>query len=174
MKKLSLEKLLKRVEELKASGNFDLSTEEDLSIAIMNLISLEEHFYFTSRKTGKNDYLGLMKEIREIRKALLERMIDRHEGETWCISKHLLATTMRLIEVGTKLQTKNKNEEAQDMFKKAYQIYSMFWLVRFKLLKASEADQLFKDKLSLNGEQAREPAWTKEDILNKLIDCCGE
>lgn len=174
MKKLTVEKLLKKIEELKASGNFDLSVEEDLSIAIMNLISLEEHFYFTSQKTGKNDYLDLMKEIRQIRKSLLERMINKHEGETWCISKHLLATTMRLIEVGAKLQSKNKNEEAQDIFKKAYQIYSMFWLVRFKLLKAEEADKLISEQAALGETPEGEQPWTKEDILNKLIDCCGE
>ena len=174
MKNLSLEKLLKKVEELKASGNVDLSTEEDLSIAIMNLISLEEHFYFTSQKTGKDNYLGLMKEIREVRKSLLARMISRHEGETWCISKHLLATTMRLIEVGTKLQSKNKPEAAKDLFNKAYRIYSMFWLVRFKLLKADEADSLLQKNLPADGEQKNDELWTKEDILNKLIDCCGE
>lgn len=172
MTKTNLKKLLNKVKELKSSGNFDLSTEEDLSIAIMNLVSLEEHFYFTSQKTGKNDYLGLMKEIREVRKSLLERMVSRHEGETWCITKHLLATTMRLIEVGTKLQSKNRLAEAEVMFDKAYQIYSMFWLVRFKLLKAEEADGLSQENLTSVIGQKNEAAWTKEDILNKLIDCC--
>src|SRR3989344_4892855 len=70
--------------------------EEDLSIAIMNLISLEEHFYFTAEKTGQDGYFDLLNQTREIRKQLLAKMIDRHEGETWCITKHLLAATMRL------------------------------------------------------------------------------
>ena len=34
--------ILKKMEALKAGGSLDLSTEEDLAIAIMNLISLEE------------------------------------------------------------------------------------------------------------------------------------
>ena len=44
--------LLAKVEDMKKSGSVDLSTEEDLSLAIMNLISLEEHFFFTASKTG--------------------------------------------------------------------------------------------------------------------------
>ncbi|MEK7618509.1 MAG: hypothetical protein AAB410_05190, partial [Patescibacteria group bacterium] len=102
---INQEELIKRVNELKASGSFDLSTEEDLSLAIMNLVSLEEHFFFTGEKTGKGEYFDLLNSTREIRKTLLAKMIDQHEGETWCISKHLLAATMRLMEVGTKLQS---------------------------------------------------------------------
>lgn len=174
MKILSLEKLLKKVEALKAGGGVDLSTEEDLSIAIMNLVSLEEHFYFTSQKTGKNDYLALMKEIREVRKTLLARLVNQHEGETWCIAKHLLATTMRLIEVGAKLQTKGKDQEAREIFAKAYQIYSMFWLVRFKLLNAKEAKKASENKLNFVDANEMNHPWSKEELLNKLIDCCGE
>ena len=99
----TLEALLERVEAMKKTGSVDLSTEEDLSIAIMNLISLEEHFFFTGAKTDKPEYFDLLNEVRSIRKELLARIVDRHEGETWCITKHLLAATMRLIEGGTKL-----------------------------------------------------------------------
>ena len=60
----TLEALLERVEALKKSGGVDLSTEEDLSIAIMNLISLEEHFFFTGAKTDKPEYFDLLGEVR--------------------------------------------------------------------------------------------------------------
>ena len=45
-------------------------------------------------------------------------MIDAHEGETWCIAKHLLATTMRLMEVGTKLQSSGKKKSQEICSKK--------------------------------------------------------
>ena len=45
MDKNKFKQLLAKVDELKKSGDFDLSLEEDLSIAVMNLVSLEEHFY---------------------------------------------------------------------------------------------------------------------------------
>lgn len=40
-KEMNLEELLKKVAELKKSGKFDLSLDEDLSIAVMNLVSFE-------------------------------------------------------------------------------------------------------------------------------------
>ncbi len=80
-KPLSLEQLLDKVNQLKSSGTVDLSMEEDLSIAVMNLVSLEEHFYFTGEKTGKNEYFDLLNQTREIRKQLLGRMIDHHEAK---------------------------------------------------------------------------------------------
>src|SRR5574338_1544430 len=133
-KQPTMEELIEKINKLKATGELDLSMEEDLSIGIMNLISLEEHFYFTAEKTGKDSYFDLLNQTREIRKQLLAKMIDAHEGETWCIAKHLLAATMRLMEVGTKLQSSGKKEESRDMFKKAYEVYSLFWALRLNLV----------------------------------------
>lgn len=160
---LKLPDLLKKVEDLKKSGNFDLSLEEDLSLAIMNLISLEEHFYMTSQKTGKEEYLKLHQEIRTLRSQLLAKMIPRHEGETWCISKHLLATSMRLIEVGDKNQTSGKIKEAKEMFNLAYKIYSIFWGIRLNLIG-------LPDILAV----AESDSWSLSDITTKLVNCCKE
>jgi len=158
------QELIKKIERMKKSGEIDLSTEEDLSIAVMNLISLEEHFFFTSAKTGKEGYLDLLSQAREIRKSLLKKLINKHEGETWCISKHLLGTTMRLIEVGTKLYSDGKRDEAKEIFGKAHEIYSLFWALRLKLI----------DTAGLKTMAAKEQPWTMKDILDKLVDCCDE
>ncbi|MEK7155209.1 MAG: hypothetical protein AAB697_03735 [Patescibacteria group bacterium] len=155
------QQLVDKIKKLQAGKNYDLSLEEDLSIAVMNLISLEEHFFFTSQKTGKSDYLDLLQETREIRKSLLAKMIPQHEGETWCITKHLLAATMRLIEVGTKYQSDGKKAEASTAFTQAYKIYSLFWAVRLKLL-------------NLKGVKKIDKALTIEDLTTQLIDCCKE
>jgi hypothetical protein len=156
--------LMEKIERMKKSGEIDLSTEEDLSIAVMNLISLEEHFFFTGSKTGKGEYFDLLSETREIRKSLLKKLINDHEGETWCISKHLLGTTMRLMEVGTKLFSDGKKDEAKDVFEKAHKIYSLFWALRLKLI----------DTAGLKKVAAEEKPWTLNDIMDKLVDCCDE
>lgn len=155
--------LAKKIEELKSKKGYDLSSEEDLSIAIMNLISLEEHFFFTAQKTGKDDYLDLLQETREIRKKLLAKMIDQHEGETWCISKHLLASTMRMTEVGTKYLNDGKKKEAKEMFAVAYKTYSLFWALRLKLINLKNVK---KKDIS--------PAMSVDDLVSKLVDCCKE
>ena len=158
------EELIKKIEAMKASGQIDLSTEEDLSIAVMNLVSLEEHFFFTAEKTQKPEYFDLMRDVREVRKAMLARLIDKnaHEGETWCISKHLLATTMRLIEVGTKFRSEGRGNDARDMFEKAYRVYAIFWALKLQLISA---------------EKIQKTAHTSshfEELVNKLANCCDE
>lgn len=162
MNRDNFDKLIQKIEKLKNSEGFDLSMEEDLSIAVMNLISLEEHFYFTSQKTKKEEYLDLLNQVREVRKELLGRMIDRHEGETWCITKHLLAATMRIIEVGTKLLKDGKRREAKKTFDEAYKIYSLFWALRLKLVKL--------DGIKSKGNEK----WSLDDLMSKMVDCCKE
>ncbi len=158
------EDLLKKVEATKQSGIVDLSTEEDLSLAIMNLISLEEHFFFTASKSGKDEYFDLLGQVREIRKKLLARLMNKNEGETWCISKHLLATVMRLMEVGTKLYSDGRKKEAKETFQDAYRIYSLFWAVRLKLVSVSQ----------LKERAGKDQPWTLKDIVDRMVDCCDE
>ena len=164
--------MLKKVEAMKRSGTVDLSTDEDLSLAVMNLISLEEHFYFTAEKTGKDGYFDMLNEVRAMRKELLGRLIQTHEGETWCISKHLLATTMRLIEVGTKLQSEGKKEEAKKTFDYAHKTYSLFWGLRLKLIDLSNVKKIPEG--ALNKEDKNPGKMSFEDIVSKLVDCCDE
>jgi len=160
----SFDALRRKIEALKKSGTIDLSAEEDLSIAVMNLISLEEHFFFTGMKTDNTDYFDFMNEVRSTRKALLEKLIDKHEGETWCITKHLLATTMRLMEVGTKRQSEGKKDEAREIFGHAYKAYSLFWALRLKLI----------DTAGFRQVAAEEKPWTLDDIVKRLVNCCDE
>lgn len=164
--------LIEKVEKMKKSGGVDLSTEEDLSIAIMNLISLEEHFFFTGAKTAKPEYFDLLDAVRAMRKELLAKMLDRNEGETWCIGKHLLATTMRLIEIGTKLHADGKQAAGREMFAHAYKTYSMFWALRLKLINAPEFKKMAAG--AANQQDRGKQPWTFEDIVNKMVDCCDE
>jgi len=113
--------------ELDLSHELDLSSDEDLGIGIMNLISIEEHLFFTANKTGKDHYYELLLGIREVRKELLEKIIVSFEGEVWCISKHLLASSMRLMEVGTKELKINGVANAKPYFEKSYRLFRLFW-----------------------------------------------
>lgn len=151
---------IEKIEAKKKSGEIDLSLDEDLSIAVMNLISLEEHFFFTGAKTGKPEYYTFQNTVREMRKELLGRLVKKTEGETWCISKHLLAATMRLIEVGTKLQASGKKDEAETVFSQAYSTYSMFWTLRLTVGEAASG--------------TKNTPWSEKDIVNRLINCCEE
>lgn len=188
-KQEEIKKLIDKVEATKAGG-LDLSSDEDLSIAIMNLISIEEHFFFTGAKTGKSEYYDLLNEAREMRKELLKRIVKDSEGEIWCISKHLLAATMRLMEVGTKYLNKGNKKEAEDLFSKAYNLYSLFWGINLKLTNVSdlktaagETDntnnpgqikRINDDQLNVHDTGKTDFLGKLGDLVKKLIDCCKE
>lgn len=168
---LNLNEMIEKVDQMKKDHALDLSSDQDLSIAIMNLVSIEEHFFFTGAKTGNPKYYDLLSEVREMRKELLKKIIKEYEGEVWCISKHLLAASYRLMEVGTKAQGNNKKEEAADMFKKAYELYSLFWGLNMKLIDLGEIkkipdEALDKKHQSLGGKLG--------DLVKKVINCCIE
>jgi len=154
--------LLSKVATLKKNTGADLSTAEDLSLAVMNLISLEEHFFFTGVKTEKDEYFDTALEVRGIRKALLAKLMPNHEGETWCISKHLLAATMRLMEVGNKLQSEGQKDKAKGMFDDAYKIYSIFWALKLKLISGGEIKEVAKASSHF------------QDLVTQLANCCDE
>lgn len=167
MENYSKEDFTKLIERLRGEKGADLSMAEDLSIAVMNLISLEEHFFFTAEKTGKDNYFDVAAEVREVRKETLKQLVGTHEGETWCATKHLLAATMRLIEVGTKLKSDGKADEAKKTFNQAYKIYSIFWALRLRLVSV-------KNIADLNNKSVNDKPWTLEDLTTKLADCCKE
>lgn len=161
-KQPTLEQFLKKIEAFKEKNGVDLATTEDLSIAVMNLISLEEHFFFTGAKTGKDEYFEAVQEIRSERKKLLAELMPNNEGETWCIAKHLLAATMRLIEVGNKLRSEGEKEKAKEKFEQAYRIYSIFWGVKLGLVNVQK------------GGTSSSKSSELEDLVKKLADCCNE
>jgi hypothetical protein len=165
--------LLDKVSKSK-KGALDLSSDEDLSIAIMNLVSIEEHLFFTAEKTGKPNYFDLLKEVREMRKALLKKIIVEYEGEVWCISKHLLAASMRLMEVGTKQLGIGKRDEAEDLFEKAYNLYSLFWGLNLNLVNKSDVKRIDEEAINRHDKEKKGFMGKLGVLVKKAIDCCIE
>lgn len=173
-----LKNLLNKVDKVTKEKKLDLSSDEDLSIAIMNLVAIEEHLFFTSQKTGKSSYLDLLNEVRQMRKELLQEIIKDYEGEVWCISKHLLASSMRLMEVGTKELGKNNKKKAEDLFRKAYNLYSLFWGINLKLVTTGDVKRT-DNNISLMSETGEKKSTNSVfdklgAIVQKAIDCCKE
>jgi len=147
-KKLTLEQMVEQIDTAKKTNPLDLSSDQDLTIALMNLTSLEEHFFFSGGKTGKTGFYDLINIVREMRKELMDKVVKNSggdHGEVWCISKHLLAASMRLMEVGTKALGAGNTADAYNMFNKAYELYSLFWGINMELIDLSGTKQ--EDKL---------------------------
>ena len=160
----NVKEFVERIDASKKVNPKDLSSDQDLSIAIMNLISIEEHLVFSGAKTGKTSYYDLIKDIRETRKNLLQKIIPSYEGEVWCMSKHLLATSMRLMEVGTKQQTLGHDEEAYKMFNTAYDMYCLFWGLNMGMMETQELKWIEPDLEEVKKITAKAEEFSKEEI----------
>jgi len=130
MKKLpeKIKKIEKLTKEIKAEL-VDITTEEDLMFAVMNLISLEEHFYMAFCQTKKDIYLELHDEIRKLRRKAMEKLIVNTESQVWCISKHLLACAMRLKEVADKVKDEKLRKE---LYEYSFDMIKIFKLIHKK------------------------------------------
>jgi len=168
------QELVKKIDEAKKQDKMDLSSDQDLSIAIMNLISIEEHFFFTGAKTGKSHYYDLLQEARKMRGELLKKIVKDYEGEVWCISKHLLAASMRLIEVGTKQHKLGRKDEAKDLFTKAFELYSLFWAVNMKIVDTSQIKKIDDQAFNKHDKKPTGFMGKISDLVKKVIDCCIE
>jgi hypothetical protein len=160
--------LVDKVSEFKIDQNLDLSSGEDLSIGIMNLISIEEHLFFTYGKTKNKKYLDLLGEIRTLRVDLLKEIVKDYEGEVWCISKHLLAASMRIMEVGTKELKKGDKKKAENLFEKSYKLYTLFWGLNLSNPKLPKSPKSPNEVLGVS-------VFSKLGaVVQKTIDCCRE
>ena len=160
----SLNSFLDQIKEYENGHALDLSSSEDLSIAVMNLVSIEEHLFFTSQKTENRHYLELMNQVRQIRKKMQGYLVKDTEGEVWCICKHLLGASMRLMETGNKLIVKDKHK-AYDFYDNAYQLYNLFWLLNLKLIKTDQLPQTTTDN-EQNEEEVSKNAPESDDQPN--------
>lgn len=190
----NLEEFIEKVDQSKKINPLDLSSDQDLSIAIMNLISIEEHLFFSGAKTHDNSFYDMIAIIREDRKELLGKIIKKYKGEVWCISKHLLAGCMRLMEVGTKAIGTGNKEEAYYMFEKAFNLYCLFWGLNTDMVNEDEAKKLLnqishetkldsddsKENLEDNNEVCNLKNNNKgflgkiKDFVTKSVNCCKE
>lgn len=199
----SVKEFVERIDATKKKNPKDLSSDQDLTIAIMNLISIEEHLVFSGAKTGKTAFYDMVQEIRELRKNLMLKVIPSYEGEVWCISKHLLSSSMRLMEVGTKQQSMGHKQEAYELFTRAYDLYCLFWGLNMNLIDTKEVQWIADDAQKV--EQIKHkadkvlPATSKDEsiqaapvvnteavpvdgslfskmksVIRKAVDCCIE
>jgi hypothetical protein len=148
-----------KINEVKEKSSLDISSWEDLSIGLMNLVSLEEHCFFSYVKTQDDKFLEMLNIVRELRKKLLALIVKKDdESEKWCMSKHFLGSSMRLFEVGNRLLNDGNKKEAKEMYNDSAELYGMFWKLNI--------DQ--KNKIEIKDEKGIFAS------IKKLLECCRE
>ncbi len=160
MSEIKMQEILTKIKNLEKDNKLDLSSDEDLSVAVMHLISIEEHLFFSYEKTDNQEFLNNINAIREMRKQMMEKLIKNKTGESWCLSKHLLGASMRLIEVGNKQLKTGTKKEAEELFKNAFDLYTLFWGLNLGIIETPKTNE--------------EKPKTLKDIIKKIVDCCKE
>jgi len=168
------DEFIKKILESKKKEKFDLSADEDLSLALMNLISMEEHFFFSGAKSRDEKYFNLLDETRKMRIELMKKIERNPNYEDHCLMKHLLAASMRLMEVGTKKLSEGKKEEAYDLFEKSYNLYSLFWGLNMKLIKTDDIKKIDDNALNKHDKEKKGFMGKLGELVRKVIDCCIE
>jgi predicted dinucleotide-binding enzyme len=164
---------MERMKKAAKGNELDITSDEDLAIGIMNLISIEEHLFLTANKTGKDHYYDLLLEVRDMRKELLKKIVVSFEGEAWCISKHLLASSMRLMEVGTKeLQIKGV-PNAKPYFEKSYRLFRMFWETVLQQTARKDGEQQIAVPLKQKVVMFYEPTCSDCKLLESFLASNG-
>ena len=119
-----------------------------------------------------------------MRKNAMLKIIPAYEGEVWCISKHLLAASMRVFEVGTKALAAGDKETAYSLFDQSYELYCMFWGLNMGMLtgekkeiKATKKSEVAK--VSEKSEAAVKPAskggmGKLKSWVKNAVNCCIE
>lgn len=160
---MEVENFIKKIKSIKDKNVLDISAWEDLSIALMNLVSLEEHCFFSYVKTQDDKFLEMLETVRELRKKLLALIVKKDDdSEKWCMSKHFLSGSMRLYEVANRLLHEGNKKEAKEMYKDAAELYGLFWTLNIDS----------KKKINLEVKESEKKSIFSS--IKKLLECCKE
>lgn len=106
----------------------DIGLVEDLFELCKNLCSIEAHALGSYISTKDEKWLKVMQKIR-IKRTRYLSLITKNEGQSWCISKHICESTMRLQECATRFLSTNQLEEAKICAEDEAELYIIFLLL---------------------------------------------
>lgn len=119
-KTLSLKKQVEMADNQKKVNPLDLSSDQDLTIALMNLIAID----------------GKLQTVTNIQNNLLGRIVKNKD--LLAVSERLLGKSIQLIEEGMKILENGQNADAYIKFDQAYEVYSLFWGVNMGMIEGKD------------------------------------
>ena len=125
--KKSIKDKIKQADNAKKVNPRDLSSDQDLTIGLMNLIAIEN--------VAPNSQIAEM--IAVIRKKLMTRVVK--DTKLMDESYKMLGRAMALINDGMRALPDSKR--AYKYFDSAYVMYSMFWGLNMGFIKLSDLDK---------------------------------
>ena len=125
MNKEYLKQQVEFADNTKKVNALDLSSDQDLTIGLMNLLFIEDY-------TGAGDLHDM---VGEIRGRLMDKIIKKSDKNR-LLSEKLLLESMRLNEMGNQ----ESGTTAYELYNQAYGYYSMFWGLNMGLIDAGDVN----------------------------------
>lgn len=126
-----INKKIEQADSVKKVNPLDLSSDQDLTIGLMNLIAIEDMVAPDSE---------LYRTISDIRMRLMSCIVST-ESPRFDLSLQLLSQSIRLIESAHGLDKR----AAYDAYDAAYGVYSLFWGLNTGLFDADTIKKLQQD-----------------------------
>ena len=120
--KKSISRRVEKLDSKKKVNPLDLSSDQDLTVALMNLIAIED-------MCGENDLQNM---IGEMRHSLMRRIVN--DDKLMAASVKLLGGAMKLIDDGCELMANGHRTAAYNNFDRAYEMYSLFWGINMGMM----------------------------------------
>ena len=81
---------------------------------------------------------------------------------------------MRLMEVGTKQHKAGAKKEAEELFEKAYDCYSLFWGLNMKLISTDDIKKIDDNAVNVHDKKKKGFLGKLGELVKKAVDCCLE
>lgn len=134
------DKLIKKVavaDNAKKANKLDLSSDQDLTIGLMNLISIERYI----ENDAEHDFSQLKSMVNDLRVALMNKIVKKSD-KNFDVLCDLLGRSAVMMNDGF-VALENQNEvRAYELFDAAFGAYSMFWGVCMGLTDATDVENI--------------------------------
>lgn len=116
--KKSLKNAVEQIDNAKKVNPLDLSADQDLTIALMNMVAIEKY----------SNYPKLVQMVRDIRTDLMRPMLEgvQYDGDVWSMSENLLCEMAEQMDRGNHALESGKTQEAYSAYDSAYQAWVIF------------------------------------------------
>ena len=121
MKRTVLRQQIEKADNAKKTNVLDLSSDQDLTIGLMNLLFIEDYI--------SNPESNLSQMIAGVREKLMNRIVKKSDKNRQILEK-LLLESMQLIDAGDKQSGVSVYQKYDD----AYEKYSLFWGINMGLI----------------------------------------
>ncbi|MBQ7128093.1 MAG: hypothetical protein IJO18_03875 [Alphaproteobacteria bacterium] len=125
--KKSVKDMIAQTDNAKKVNPRDLSSDQDLTIGLMNLIAIEN--------IAGDSQIAQM--VGDVRKKLMRRVVT--DDAKYDASLDLLGKSVMLMSDG--MRAFPDNRKAYELFDAAYEAYAMFWGLNMGFIKISDLDK---------------------------------